>query len=43
MSGLVQADDGFGEGVVVGIADRSDRWCDPGFGETVDVLRMDRY
>ena len=40
MSGLVQADDGFGEGVVAGIADR---WCDPGFGETVDVLRMDRY
>ena len=34
---LVQADDGLREGVVVGIADRSDRWFDAGFGEPVGV------
>ena len=34
---LVQADDGFGEGVVVRIPNRADRWLDAGFGEPVRV------
>ena len=35
--GLVQADDRFGEGVIVGIAHGSDRGFDAGLGETVGV------
>jgi hypothetical protein len=31
--GLEQPNHGLGEGVVVGVADRPDRWVDPGFGE----------
>ena len=34
---LVQADDGFGEGVIVGIPNRADRWFDAGLGEPVRV------
>ena len=34
---LVKADDGFGEGVIVGVAYRADRWFDAGFGETLGV------
>ena len=34
---LVQANDGFGEGVVVRIPNRADRWFDAGFGEPVRV------
>ena len=34
---LVQSDDGFGEGIIVGVAYRADRWFDAGFGETLGV------
>ena len=34
---LVQTDDGFGEGVIVRIANRADRWFDAGYGEPVRV------
>ena len=34
---LVQADDRLGQGVVVRIPNRADRWFDTGFGEPVGV------
>ena len=34
---LVQADDRFGEGIIVGVAYRTDRRFDAGFGETLGV------
>ena len=34
---LVQANDRFGEGVIVRIPNRADRWFDAGFGEPVRV------
>ena len=37
MSGLVQADHRFGQGVVIGVAYGSDRGFDTGFGEAAAV------